>query len=70
MAIDSAHPEYAPLASLRLGALLWGAGRLEEANQAFAYAVEMGNPETANLARQALDELTSDRRTDPHSRQQ
>jgi hypothetical protein len=42
IAIDSAHPEYAPLASLRLGASLWGAGRLAEANRAFAYTVEMG----------------------------
>jgi tetratricopeptide (TPR) repeat protein len=70
MAIDSTHPEYAPLASLRLGALLWGAERLDEANRAFAYAVEMGDPETAARARQALDDLTSERRTDPDSRQQ
>jgi tetratricopeptide (TPR) repeat protein len=57
-AIDSGHPDLAPMASYNLGLLLSEQGRPKEAEEAFELAISSGtSEEVVRAAQQALQQL-------------
>jgi tetratricopeptide (TPR) repeat protein len=71
-AIDFRHPEFSPKAAVNLGYVLFNhLGQVEEAEQAFAVAVNSGNQEQAELAKMNLATMrhlaAANRRGDRHA---